>query len=58
MDDYKKKYELLQLAASKAIETLQNALTDIENMGIKPEEELIPGYIEGGNQSFTETEEK
>ncbi len=45
MEDYKKKYELLHLATVKAIEALQNALMDIENMNISAEDELIPGNI-------------
>ncbi len=49
MEDYKKMYELLSLATSKAIEALQNALIDIENMGMRADEELLPGYPVGPN---------
>ena len=42
-------YHLLHQATAKAIEALQNALMDIENMGMSAEEELLPGYFNGAN---------
>ncbi len=57
MEDYKIKYQMLHHAASKAIEALQNAMMDIENMGMSPDEELLPGYPDGANR-LTYVEEK
>ncbi len=58
MEDYKKKYELLYLASSKAIEALQNALIDIENMSMSAKEELLPGYLEDSDYGVKSIEEK
>ncbi len=58
MEDYKKKYDLLHLATSKAIEALQNALIDIENMDMRADEELLPGYLDGSHRGVMYVEEK
>ncbi len=46
MEDYKKQYQVLSRAVSKAVEALQNALMDIENMSLDAKDELLPGFCE------------
>ncbi len=58
MEDYKNKYQLLYHATAKAIEALQNALMDIENMSLTAGDEIIPGSIETpGGVSYAEEKE-